>query len=230
MNGADPDSVGWVTGPDAKYWNEHLGPFYDTVGLQRAFGWSQATVQALARSHVILKLETSDGVILFPAFCFSETGATIPHLPLVISHLLAREFSNPWSIAIWLNAHAGEWDGRSAVELLRTDLADEVVAQAAEHGRSPLWARAKQAEQMALARPILDRFVQLVADLPVEVAKGTLFVTRETAMPYGVFAMSLTNVRGVLIPVHFEIDGEVEATARWLADEVARQKPWERSG
>jgi hypothetical protein len=220
MNGADPDSVGWVTGPDAEYWNEHLGPFYDTAGLQRAFGWSPETIDAMAKSHVILKLETSDGVVVFPAYCFDATGKTIPHLPLVISGLMAREFSDPWSIAMWLNTHADEWDGRSAVELLRTDLADEVIAQAAEHGRSPLWARAKQAEQMALARPILDRFVELVADLPVSIAKETLFVTRETEVPYGVFLLTLDGIKGSLQVMRFEFGGDPEESAMRMAARI----------
>jgi hypothetical protein len=82
---------------------------------------------------------------------------------------------------------------------------------------------------MTIAQPILDRFVELVADLPVSIAEGTLFVTRETEVPYGVFAMSLNGSRRALILVHFEIDGDVEITAAWMADEVRRQRPWEHS-
>jgi hypothetical protein len=81
---------------------------------------------------------------------------------------------------------------------------------------------------VASVKNVLDRFVELVADLPVTVEEGMLFATRETEVPYGVFAMSTTGERRVLIPVHFEIDGDGEATAKWVADEVCRQRPWER--
>jgi hypothetical protein len=53
---------------------------------------------------------------------------------------------------------------------------------------------ARQVAYMAIAMTILDRFVDLVADLPADVAEVTLFVTRETEIPYGVFAMSLIGV------------------------------------
>jgi hypothetical protein len=200
------------------WWKRVIGPVYDADGLRRAFGFSAGLLEEMAESKVILELRTSDGETVFPAYCFSETGEPLPRLPEVVSRLMAREFSDPWSVAIWLNDQAEEWKGRSAVELLRTEeWADEVVAQAGEHGRSPLGARAKQAEQMAIARPILDRFVELVADLPVDVAEGTLFVTRETEVPYGVFAMSIRGSEDGLRAVRFGLDGDLEELAEGLA-------------
>ncbi len=216
--------------PSAGWWKRVIGPVYDADGLRRAFGLTEGLLEEMAESKVILELQTSDGETVFPAYCFSGTGEPVPRLPEVVSRLMAREFTDPWSVAIWLNDQAEEWNGRSAVELLRTEeWADEVVAQAGEHGRSPLGARAKQAEQMAIAGPILDRFVELVAKLPITVAKDTLFVTRETEAPYGVFAMSFEGVEDVSRVGRFRIDGEAEATARGLAEFVARQLVAERS-
>jgi hypothetical protein len=63
-------------------------------------------------------------------------------------------------------------DGRWALELLRTEWAEEVVTQAGEHDRSRLRARTGQLELIAIARPILDGFVELVADSPVTVGRG----------------------------------------------------------
>jgi hypothetical protein len=209
-----------------EWWKRVIGPVYDADGLQQRFGLSPEMLEEMAEAKVILELQTADGASVYPACCFGETGEPVPRLPEVISRLTAREFSDPWTVAIWLNDRADEWDGRSAVELLQTEWADEIVAQAGEHGRSPLRARSAQLALIAIAKPILDRFVELVADLPVDVAEGTLFVTRETEVPYGVFAMSLTGPRRALIPVHFEIDGDVETTAQRMADEVRRQRPW----
>jgi hypothetical protein len=112
---------------------------------------------------------------------------------------------------------------------LRTEWAEEVLTQVGDGGRSPLWARAWQAEKMAIARPILDRFVELVADLPVDIAAGTLFVTREKDVPYGVFAMSIQGGENGLRAVRFPIQGEAEATAWGLATLVARQLAEARS-
>jgi hypothetical protein len=53
---------------------------------------------------------------------------------------------------------------------------------------------------MTIAQPILDRFVELVADPPVDMAEETLFVGRETEGPYGVFAMSLDGLADGLRP------------------------------
>jgi hypothetical protein len=217
----DQDPVVEFDGEDAEYWNRLLGPAYDTAGLEQRFGLTPEMIGAMAESTMILKLETSDGMTVFPAFCFSETGGTVPCLPEVVSRLMAREFISPWSVAAWLNAHPDEWDGRSAVELLRTEWADEVVTQAGEHGRSPLWARTKQAEQMAIARLILDCFAELVADLLVEVAIGTLFVTRETDVPYGVFAMTLGEGPHSMRTGRFRVDGNPEQRAKDLAALVA---------
>jgi hypothetical protein len=124
---------------------------------------------------------------------------------------------------MWLSSKPLEWDGRSAFELLRTEWSEEVVNQAAEHGRSPLWARSWQAEQMMIARPILDRFVELISELPVRVGTGTLFVTRETDVPYGVFAMSLGEGPQGMRMMSFRIDGSPEQRAKDLAALVAAQ-------
>jgi hypothetical protein len=68
------------------------------------------------------------------------------------------------------------------------------------------------------------------SDVPVEVGVGTHLVTAKRWCLIEVFKITLTDVRGVQIPVQFEIDGEAEATARWLADEVARLKDSESGG
>jgi hypothetical protein len=141
------DAQGQLEGDAADVWNRLIGPVYDPAGLEKAFGLWPGMIDAMARSRFIVKLETSDGTSVVPAFCFNDSGEVLPYLPLVISRLLAREFMNEWSVAIWLNDHADEWDGRSAVELLRTEWADEVATQAGEHGRSPLRARAEQANR-----------------------------------------------------------------------------------
>jgi hypothetical protein len=212
----------------SEIWTEILGPVYDRDGLERSFGYTTEEIKTMVKEDALLELVTSDGAAFYPASCFDDNGQPWPRLSEVIGKLRGIGIADPWGLAFWLSTGASEWEGRSALELLRTgEWADEVITQVGEHGRSPLWARAWQAEKIAIARPILDRFVELVADLPVDVAEGTLFVTRETEVPYGVFAMSLTGSRRALIPVHFEIDGDVDETAGWLAEEVRRQRPWE---
>jgi hypothetical protein len=213
-------------GPD--YWNKTIGPFYDSEGLQGWLGLSRKQLKRLAASHRIVELTFEDGDAVYPTYQFGPDGQLLPRVAEIIALLSRHEFIDRWMIAAWLNYPAPEWEGQSAVELLRTDQADEVVLQAGEPERRPLWDRARNAERMALARPILDRFVELVADLPVTVAEDTLFVTRETEVSYGVFAISLKGTRRAVISVHFATNGDSEETARQLAEAIARQKPWER--
>ena len=54
-------------------------------------------------------------------------------------------------------------------------------------------------------------------------AEGTLFVTRETEIPYGVFAMSLGEGPGSMRMARFGIDGDAKETAIALAALVATQ-------
>jgi hypothetical protein len=222
------EEAGRFDGAGAEVWNALIGPVYDAPGLKRAFGISTTTLDQLVDSKAVLRLTTADGYAAYPAFCFDENGAPVPRISEVQDRLMKNELMEPWTIGMWLNHQSAVWDGASAIELLSTDWADEVVAQAGEDRRSPLNARAEMKRQIAIARPILDRFVELVADLPVDVAEGTLFVSRETAVPYGVFAMTVTGKHRVLIPVYFQIDGDVEETARRIATDLVNEEPWER--
>jgi hypothetical protein len=224
-----PEETDRFAGGDADVWNEIIGPVYGAAGLERAFGITAARLGELVESKAVLGLQAADGLVGFPANLFDASGRPLPRLAEVQANLMRDELVDEWTVALWLNDRPAVWDGASAIELLVSEWAEEVVTQSGEHGRSPLWARVWQEEKMAIARPILDRFVELVVELPVDVAEETLFVTRETEVPYGVFAMSLTGERRALIPIHFEIDGDVEATARWMADEVVRQEPWNRA-
>jgi hypothetical protein len=184
----------------------------------------------MVESNAVLELHTDDGLVGYPANLFDLTGAPIPHLAAVQARLMQSEFMEEWTIAIWLNDRPAAWEGASAIDLLWGEWAEEVIAQAGEDRRSPLRERTERAAQVAIARPILDRFVELVADLPVDVADGTLFVTRETEVPNGVFAMSLTGKRRALVPMQFEISGELEDTAQRLAGQVRAQLASEQTG
>jgi hypothetical protein len=216
-----PEDEGDLSEEDVSgIWNRIIGPVYDREGLQHGFGYTAEQIDAMVEASSILELVTSDGAAFFPASCFDAHGRPPPHLSNVITKLRDREITDPWGLIIWLSSRPPEWDGQSAIELLRTEWADEVVAQAAEHGRSPLWSRAKQAEQMAIARPILDRFAELVANLPVSVAKETLFVTRETEVPYGVFLVTLDRIKGSLQVMRFEFGGDPEETAMRMAARI----------
>jgi hypothetical protein len=217
------DGRGRLEGSDADIWNKIIGPVYDRAGLEKAFGCTTEQIDSMVKEDALLELVTLDGMAFFPASGFDDEGRPPPRLSEVITKLRAKDMADPWGMVMWLSSKPPQWDGRSALELLRTEWADEVVAQASEHGRSPLRARTEQLALIAIARPILDRFVELVADLPVDVAQGTLFVTRETEEPYGVFAMSIEGAENGFRATRFPIDGDPDETAEALAAMVRSQ-------
>lgn len=208
------------TGANADVWNDIVGPVYNAEDLHALYGLTRRKLAAMSQADEILALETADGGTAYPANLLDEGGQGLPRLPDVIAGLRSWGRYSSLSAVMWLNDHRPEWDGHTAIELLKTEWADEIVEQSRWRERAPLDARRRRAELMDLARPILDRFVELVADLPVDVAEETLLVTLETDVPYGIFLMAVTTGDGRLSTVSFEVDENVEASAQGMADDL----------
>jgi hypothetical protein len=92
----------------------------------------------LTANDDILRVNTSDGVALYPAFQFRDDGTLLPGLRDVAAiYLLYTDDS--WDLAIWLNVRSDLFQGRSAAEAMRTGMLDVVLLSAQREVRS--WSR-----------------------------------------------------------------------------------------
>ena len=106
--------------------DQDAGPFFDTTGLAK---WLGSTRQALRRrvgNHDILAVKTADNRNLYPSFQFDVQGEPLPRLREVLPRLDPDD-SDSWGSAIWLNAPAAEFEGRTPAEELRYGNPQKVI-------------------------------------------------------------------------------------------------------
>jgi len=201
-----------------RIYNKRIGPFYTEADTATYLKVTVAELRALADARAVLGVTVKDGNTLYPSFQFGDDAGLLPHLAS-FSALIAKRTDNTdtWGLAIRLNAPIGEWGGRTAAELLRTEHAKEVLLQTGEGASRALDDRARTAGLMAVARLILDRIISLTEPLPITIVPGTLFVTRQTAEPYGVFAVTIHKSDRDLCVGRFPIDGDREQIAQNVA-------------
>jgi len=123
--------------PDADAgWGAIIGPVYSSSGLQK---WLQISRQAVSQQVLngrILRLTTADGVSVFPAFQFDDTGERLPGLGQVLD-ALAAGIDDPWTWAAWLNTP--DETGRTQAAKLRQGELTAVCEQAQEAAAA--WSR-----------------------------------------------------------------------------------------
>jgi hypothetical protein len=118
-----------VLEPEGNPWAEIVGPCYTTASFARELGVGNSAVSRAARELRALRLRTSDGVLLFPAFQLHE-GALMPGLAKVLTEL-RDGFDDSWMWAQWLMA-TPPGGARSNIEELRAGDVDGAVL-AAKH-------------------------------------------------------------------------------------------------
>lgn len=114
-------------------WAEIVGPCYTTASIARALGWTEAKVNEAAASLALLRLTTSDGVDLYPAFQVQD-GEPQRDLADVL-RVLRTGVDDPWTWAQWLNTPLADEDGveqPANVERLREGQLADVLLEA-EH-------------------------------------------------------------------------------------------------
>ena len=97
-----------VTSP----WDDLIGPFLRSDGVQARLGISRQAVAAKAAHRRLLRVFTSDGVALFPVWQFDD-GSVVPGLAEIIS-LFPERVVDGWTLAGWLRT---EDPGLGAVPL-----------------------------------------------------------------------------------------------------------------
>jgi hypothetical protein len=104
--------------PLGHVFDEISGPFYDTSGLIRWLGVSRQALHQKGARHAILACPLDDGGVVYPAWQFLDSGATIPSLADVLA-TLAEGTDDAWMIALWMQAPSEDLDGDRPSQWLR---------------------------------------------------------------------------------------------------------------
>lgn len=80
-----------------------IGPFYDAAGLQRRWGYSELSLDAMCRSNQILGILTDEGEILYPTWQFDQNNQ--PHGWIKeVADALAGTGADHFAVALWLKS------------------------------------------------------------------------------------------------------------------------------
>lgn len=105
------------------HFDTHAGPFYDTGTVRQVLNISRQAIADRARRHTILRMLTTDGLTVYPAFQFVDRTVD-PRLIPVLQILLSSGESG-WTVALWLTAPVDLLEGASPIEALRSGRADQ---------------------------------------------------------------------------------------------------------
>lgn len=89
-----------ATAPLPSPWDELVGPFTRSEGVQARLGISRQAVAAKAARRRLLRVVTSDGLHLYPVWQFEGNGV-VAGLPEVLSHF-PEDAVDGWTLAGWL--------------------------------------------------------------------------------------------------------------------------------
>ena len=104
-------------------WDELIGPFLRSEGVQARLGISRQAVAAKAARRRLLRVFTSDGGALFPLWQF-EDGSVVAGLPEILS-LFPERTVDGWTLAGWLRTEDPELGAVPLEALVQGE--DEVV-------------------------------------------------------------------------------------------------------
>lgn len=92
--------------PVASPWDELVGPFYRSGGVQARLHITRQAVAAKAARRRLLRVFASDGTALFPAWQFVD-GSLMQGLASVLA-LFPEDAVDGWTLAGWLRTRDGE--------------------------------------------------------------------------------------------------------------------------
>lgn len=124
--------------PMGHVFDEISGPFYDTPGLVRWLGISRQALHQRVARHAILACPLDDGGVVYPAWQFLDSGATLPSLTDVLASL-ADGTDDAWLIALWMRAPNDNLGGDRPSEWLRNGGDPQQVLETARQAASS-WA------------------------------------------------------------------------------------------
>jgi len=205
---------------DTAFWNLRVGPLYEAEVVMGILGVTKDELREMVTAGEVIELTADSGEAVYPTFQFDGLESTpVPRLAPLLANL--REWpGEPWLVASWLNRRLRMWNDRSIIELLRTEWRDEVMLPTGNSEGGGAEPPRSNARYMALARPVFNRFRELIADLPVYVDSRTLFVSRGIQPVQATFLVAYPQEPGGFGIMHFPLNGEVDETAHVLAQEL----------
>lgn len=112
--------------PTAKNpWANIIGPCYTSGSLQTELGVKRGAISRAVKELRLLRLETTDGRNLYPAFQVRH-GALVPGLDRIL-RVLRAGIDDPWTWAQWLNT---ELDGVRNIDRLAAGDIETLLAEA----------------------------------------------------------------------------------------------------
>jgi hypothetical protein len=115
-----------ATAPMASPWDELIGPFTKTEGVQARLGITRQAVAAKAARRRLLRVITTDGQHLYPIWQFDGKGELVG-LPDVLA-LFPEDAVDGWTLAGWLRTTDPELGESPYDALVRGDVAKVMSA------------------------------------------------------------------------------------------------------
>lgn len=109
-----------ATAPVASPWDELIGPFTGTEGVQLRLGISRQAVAAKAARRRLLRVITADGVHLYPLWQFADRELVTGMAELLA--MFPETEVDGWTLAGWLRTPDPDLDGIPVDRLLQGDL------------------------------------------------------------------------------------------------------------
>ncbi|MHB1446100.1 MAG: hypothetical protein ACYCTI_13175 [Acidimicrobiales bacterium] len=109
--------------PEASPWDELIGPFQRTNGVQARLGITRQAVAAKAARRRLLRVFTSDGVALFPVWQFD--GSRVADGLAVVMALFPEDEVDGWTLGGWLRTQDAELEA-VPMDLIRAGEGDVV--------------------------------------------------------------------------------------------------------
>ena len=126
----EPESFGEravvAQAPVPSPWDDLVGPFLRSQGVEARLGITRQAVAARAARRGLLRVVTTDGVHLYPAWQF-EDGGIVPGLGDVLS-LFAEDAVDGWTLAGWLRTRDPVLGEAPLAALRRGDVARALAA------------------------------------------------------------------------------------------------------
>lgn len=117
-----------------------FGRFLTGETASEVLGISPESLDDLVAANSLLRVETEDGVQLYPELQFDGEGSTMNGLPEILQTLLPAA-ADGWTVLYWLTAPLAGYAGRTPIELLRGGIVSEpeAVLEMAKHDAAAWW-------------------------------------------------------------------------------------------
>lgn len=100
--------------PTINFYEQLVGPFYDTASLALWRGVTRQAIDKAVSAGAVIACRVESGQWVYPMWQFTETRTVHPHLISLWSVL--RTAGDPWTCAVWLRSPQSEFGDRSAVD------------------------------------------------------------------------------------------------------------------